>query len=419
LLNNDSTINDSTDNDQFGSGSSVALADNPAAASEDFDRKPRRRQQRGRTLRRPALVGAAAALVGVLAVGGGVAAAANKSVTITVDGAPQQVSTFAGSVDGALDSAGITITQHDVVAPAADAEIADGSQIAVERGRLLTLTIDGQTREVWTTATTVEEALLELGQNPAALHLSADRTREIPLEGLALSADTVIDATVAVGAVAPTAVQTLVATVGDLLAEQGVVVGPFDVVSLDATTPLRDGLAIAVTVVSKTTVTEQVDVPQPADQRVEDSALPSGTEDVTQQGSAGRDEVTVEVTTTNGTESGRTEVARTAIAAATPTIVTVGTGPATAGAVSAPVSTGSSGVNWDAIATCESTNNWSINTGNGYYGGLQFDIPTWNSAGGAAYAPRPDLATREEQIAVAETLYASRGLSPWACGHAG
>ena len=73
---------------------------------------------------------------------------------------------------------------------------------------------------------------------------------------------------------------------------------------------------------------------------------------------------------------------------------------------------------WDRIARCESTNNWSINTGNGYYGGLQFDIPTWLGAGGGAYAPRADLATREQQIAIANKVYAQRGLSPWACGYA-
>ena len=69
-----------------------------------------------------------------------------------------------------------------------------------------------------------------------------------------------------------------------------------------------------------------------------------------------------------------------------------------------PASSGSSGINWDGIAQCESTNNWSINTGNGYYGGLQFDNSTWASGGGTAYASRPDLATREQQIAVAENV---------------
>jgi hypothetical protein len=68
---------------------------------------------------------------------------------------------------------------------------------------------------------------------------------------------------------------------------------------------------------------------------------------------------------------------------------------------------------WDQLARCESGGNWAINTGNGYYGGLQFSLSTWQAYGGGAYAPRPDLATREEQIAVAERLRAARGYSPW------
>jgi LysM repeat protein len=63
-----------------------------------------------------------------------------------------------------------------------------------------------------------------------------------------------------------------------------------------------------------------------------------------------------------------------------------------------------SGTNWDRIAACESGGNWAINTGNGYYGGLQFTQQTWAGAGGLAYAPRADLATPAQQIAVASTL---------------
>ncbi|MGO4244905.1 transglycosylase family protein, partial [Janibacter sp. RAF20_2_2] len=73
---------------------------------------------------------------------------------------------------------------------------------------------------------------------------------------------------------------------------------------------------------------------------------------------------------------------------------------------------------WDRIAQCESTGNWSINTGNGYYGGLQFDSRTWLGSGGGDFAPRADLATREEQITVANRVYAQRGLQPWGCAHA-
>ena len=71
---------------------------------------------------------------------------AHKNVTLTVDGQQQEVGTLAGSVEGALDSAGLTVNEHDTVAPAVDTAISDGSQIVVERGRLLTLTIDGQTQ---------------------------------------------------------------------------------------------------------------------------------------------------------------------------------------------------------------------------------------------------------------------------------
>jgi LysM repeat protein len=79
-----------------------------------------------------------------------------------------------------------------------------------------------------------------------------------------------------------------------------------------------------------------------------------------------------------------------------------------------------SSVNWDAIAQCESGGNWHINTGNGYYGGLQFNQSTWAGNGGKTYAPRADLASRGQQIAVAEHLYARRGLGPWpVCGKKG
>jgi hypothetical protein len=70
---------------------------------------------------------------------------------------------------------------------------------------------------------------------------------------------------------------------------------------------------------------------------------------------------------------------------------------------------------WDRIAWCESRGNWHINTGNGYYGGLQFNMQTWRDVAGQDYAPRADLASREEQITVANRLYAIRGLQPWTC----
>ncbi len=74
---------------------------------------------------------------------------------------------------------------------------------------------------------------------------------------------------------------------------------------------------------------------------------------------------------------------------------------------------------WDAVAQCESGGNWSINTGNGYYGGLQFSQSSWAAAGGTQYAPRADLATKGQQIATAERLLDMQGPGAWACAGAG
>lgn len=70
---------------------------------------------------------------------------------------------------------------------------------------------------------------------------------------------------------------------------------------------------------------------------------------------------------------------------------------------------------WMSIAQCESGGNWSINTGNGYYGGLQFLTSSWLAAGGGQYAPRADLATMEQQMLVADNLLAIQGRSAWEC----
>ncbi|MEU5209441.1 transglycosylase family protein [Streptomyces sp. NPDC020742] len=74
---------------------------------------------------------------------------------------------------------------------------------------------------------------------------------------------------------------------------------------------------------------------------------------------------------------------------------------------------------WDKVAQCESGGNWSINTGNGYYGGLQFSNSSWAAAGGTQYAPRADLATKSQQIAAAEKLLAIQGPGAWSCAGAG
>jgi len=94
-------------------------------------------------------------------------------------------------------------------------------------------------------------------------------------------------------------------------------------------------------------------------------------------------------------------------------------------AVAAPISStltsadAATGRTWNRLAQCESGGNWHINTGNGYYGGLQFSASTWSSFGGGRFASRADLATREEQIIIAEKVLRSQGWGAWpACSAA-
>jgi LysM repeat protein len=83
----------------------------------------------------------------------------------------------------------------------------------------------------------------------------------------------------------------------------------------------------------------------------------------------------------------------------------------------APPAASSSGVDWSAIAACESGGNWSDNTGNGFYGGLQFTEQTWLAYGGGQYASSANLASPAEQIAVAERVLAGQGIGAWpVCG---
>lgn len=73
--------------------------------------------------------------------------------------------------------------------------------------------------------------------------------------------------------------------------------------------------------------------------------------------------------------------------------------------------------NWNAVSECESGGNWAINTGNGYYGGLQFSASTWAGYGGHEFAPNAHQATREQQIVIAERTLASQGIGAWpTCG---
>ncbi|MEI2730762.1 MAG: ubiquitin-like domain-containing protein [Dermatophilaceae bacterium] len=370
-----------------------------------------------------------------LALGGAVIAVASggfgvaqldKAVDLTVDGQKTSMHVFGSTVADALAKEGISVGEHDLVLPAPGAAIEDGSNVVVRYGRKLTVTVDGVTTDYWTTATNVDAAIADLGiRADAAASVSVSRSMALGREGLTFSVTNPRSVTVAVdGSSAPHS--TSAATVAALLAELGVVLGPSDRVSPAADTAITEGLAVAVARVTQRTATETQAVAF-GTTRKDDPTMYTGQTKVGSAGVAGEKTVTYIEVLVDGVVESRTESGSTVTKAAVDKVLLVGTMPrpaaAPAAAASAPSAgnTSGAGINlansamWDRIAQCESGGNWSINTGNGYYGGLQFNYSTWLSNGGGDFASRADLASREEQITVANRLYAARGLQPWGC----
>jgi hypothetical protein len=168
-------------------------------------------------------------------------------------------------------------------------------------------------------------------------------------------------------------------------------------------TPLTDGTAVQVVRNGVGEVVETRPI-APPEQTIDDPDLPRGKKVVVEPGKAGETTAIMRVYVQNGQEVRREQVRAGGSTPPTPRVVRVGTNDKIA---TAP--TVDDGSIWDKIAKCEATGNWSIATGNGYYGGLQFDAGTWRAYGGTQYAPLPNQATREERIAVAEKVRDSRG----------
>ena len=343
---------------------------------------------------------------------GGTAAFASSAngtpVDLVVDGQSKHIQTTASTVAGAIKGAGYSVGSHDIVAPGVDSKIQSGEKIVLNRGRLLHLMVDGTPKDVWTTAPTVADALAQLGY-PASDFVSVSRDKRLPLDPTSIVIRGPKQITV-VHDGKRQVVTTTDAIVGQLLTDLNLKLGPADRVVPSVSHALANGGVVTVQrVVTKVeTVRESVNFPV---HKISDSSMYTGDVSVITRGVPGSANVTYRDTYADGKLIGRTELSSVTLSQPTTQTERVGTKARPAPTYS------SSGLNWDAVAACESGGNWHINTGNGYYGGLQFDIGTWDSNGGAAYAARPDLASREQQIAVANRLYAARGSSPWpVCG---
>ena len=373
---------------------------------------------------RPLRWAAQGAAVAVVAVGALSMAQYDKAVSLSLDGDTSSVHVFGSTVGDLLAKQDVPVGEHDIVQPAADAPLNDGDTVVVRYGRKLTVTMDGKTSDYWTTATSVDAALAELGIRADAAKLSVSRSEPLGRSGLALTITTPKNVTVNVDGGSKTVASTG-PTVADALQQLEVTLGAQDRVSPAPETALTDGLAVTVNRVEKKTVNETQAVAFKVTNQ-DDANLAKGTKKTTTKGVAGEQSVTFEELWVDGKLETRSQTGAQVTKNPVDQIVAVGTkvaAPAPATTTPAPSAGNTSGAGlnlanaamWDRIAQCESGGNWHINTGNGYYGGLQFAQSTWLANGGADFAARADLASREQQITVANRLYAKSGLAPWGC----
>jgi resuscitation-promoting factor RpfB len=357
--------------------------------------------RRGRTLVRAVVV---AMLVSLVA-GTATAVAADKTVVVTVEGRDRVVHTFAADVAGALASAGIAVTPQDRVEPAPGTELADGDHVIFARARPLTLVEGSSERRIWTTAASVDEALRGVGVDAEPIQMSTAPNTAIPPGGLAVELRIPRALSFVDGTGAPEAVTTMAGTVGALLTERGVTLGVDDVSVPSGDTPLTDGMTVQVV---RNGVGEVVEVHRiaPPEETVEDPELPRGRREIVEKGRPGEQTVVMRVHVQNGEEVRREQVRAGGTTPPRKRVVRVGTNDDVPPAAVAPSAGPGS---WDALARCEAGGNWATNTGNGYYGGLQFDRQTWLAYDGDQYAPLPHQAGRDAQIAVASRVRDDRG----------
>ena len=304
-----------------------------------------------------------------------------------------------------IDGHGFDVGERDDLFPAADTPVHQSDTIVLRRSRPLEISTDGGgTEQVWTTASTVQEALAQLQMTDKA-PLAASRGSRVPLGGMALPVVSPKTVQLDDGGAART-VRLAAPNVAALLDAAGAPLQQSDIVNPAPSAAIVDGMRITVTRVRIEKVTERLPL-APNNQQIPDVTLNMSRQVVEDPGMPGSQDVTFAVARVNGVETGRMPVANVIVVPARDGVLRIGAKP---GTEVPPVSNPGQ---WDALARCEAGGNWGINTGNGFFGGVQFDQNTWERNGGLRYAQRADLATREEQIAIAEVTRARQGWGAW------
>ena len=365
-------------------------------------------------------VASAAALL----VAGTVAAAVGTSyrhVTVEVDGVSRDVSGFFITAGDALNTAGVSVGSHDLVAPASDQRVTNGDTVVVRTATEYDVTVDGNRTTAWSTASSISGVLSALPAVSSSMAADRSYTRaEMPLgeggETIHVVADGATTDVVASAAEGTTAI----------LQKAGISAGPIDRVTLENS---GGDITLRVARVVRGNVTTTTEIPYDTEER-EDAEAEQGTEKTVQEGVVGsqttesyQETIDGQVTVSAVLTTTRTEP--------TPRIISKGTkekkteetknssdssssSSASSSSSSPAVASGDDAAIWAAIAQCESGGNPSTNTGNGYYGMYQFSLPTWQSVGGTGL---PSDASAEEQTMRARMLQQRAGWGQWGCAY--
>ncbi|MFY9191060.1 MAG: transglycosylase family protein [Lawsonella sp.] len=351
---------------------------------------------------------------------------AHHSVNAVVDGEKITFGTFTQTVEGALHDLGKEIEPGDLVIPAPDTKLDKSTEIVFQEQRSFNLKVINPPKKritkleaaakknpklkvekvasnvvmvkLKTTNYVIDEALKEI-PGLEDYGVKADPESTIPIEGMTTEAiaPRLINlrdfgkknARIWVGAF----------TVREALAKLGTPLRDTDKVTPDPDTPLKHKMKIKVVRQGDMIKSRPLTL-KPGEKRIDDPSKLEGLRTVIKKGVPGKATIKERIIfDKRGKVVKREVLEKDILYRAKPATVKVGTKPISAV--------------WQQLAQCESGGNWSINTGNGYYGGLQFSQGTWEAHGGREFAPRADLASPGEQITVAERVRATQGWGAW------
>ena len=353
-----------------------------------------------------------------------------RHVTVEVDGVTRDVSGFFTTAGDALHSAGVTVGDHDLVAPASNQTVASGDTVIVRTATEYDVTVDGNQTTAWSTASSISGVLSALPASAASMAADRSYTRaEMPVAEAGQTVHVVADGTTTDVVVSSDEGTTAI------LEKAGVTAGPIDRVTMEH----NGGEAtLRVARVTRGTVSTTTEIPYETEER-EDAEAEEGTEKTVQEGVAGSEvteayqetidgNVTVsavlsttrtEPTTrivSKGTKEKKAEEAKTSTdsSSSSSSSSAGSSSSSSSGSAGSAAISGDDAAIWAAIAQCESGGNPSINTGNGYYGMYQFSLPTWRSVGGSGL---PSDASAEEQTMRARMLQQRAGWGQWGCAY--